>query len=174
MAFLVEDGTGLSAANSYASHDGYVAYWTERGSPPTELQAAIEAALIRATDYLDRSYRWRGIKLTDAQALEWPRYGVYREASVDTFASAIEGVPVEVAKAAYELAKRGLAGELSPDPTVDATGQVVVGTRKKVGPIEVETTFNGGRSAGQVKRFPTVDRILRNLVVTEGGRVWRA
>lgn len=175
MAFEVETGAGSPTANSYASHAQYVSFHTDRGAVPTETQADIEEALIRATDFVDLRYQFVGYKLTEAQALQWPRYNAYRaRPAYDAYCLPVEGVPLEVVRATIELAKRALAGELAPDPTVDASGQTLVGSRKKVGPIEVETTTNGGGASTWVKKFPAVDKLLRDLVVQEGGRVWRA
>lgn len=172
---VVEDGTGLANANSYASYAGYVGYWADRGLVVAEAQAVIEAALIKATDYLGIRYSWRGVKLTDAQALDWPRACAYGRPTADYPCGVpLEGVPLAVVNATYELGKRALAGELAPDPTVDESGQTVVSSRDKVGPLETERTFTGGGSSTFVKRFPAVDRLLRYLVVSEGGRVYRA
>lgn len=175
MAFVVETGDGLPDANSYGSFAGYVAYWSERGAPPTEPQADVEKALVRATDHLGIRYRFVGQRATAAQGLEWPRVYAYRgNPAFDAQCVPVEGVPVEVVKATYELGKRALAGELAPDPAVDESGQTVVSSRDKVGPLETERTFTGGGSSTFVKRFPAVDRLLRDLVVSEGGRVYRA
>jgi DnaT-like ssDNA binding protein len=170
--FVVEDGTGLEDANSYASYADWTAYWADRGGAPAGVQAVVEAALVNGADYLGIRYRWKGVRLTLEQALEWPRAYVYRESFAGC--APIEGVPVEVVQANIELAKRALSGELAPDPTVDATGQVVTSKRDKVGPIETERVFSGASSATFVKPFPQVDRIVRKLVEPEGGRVFRA
>jgi len=170
VAFVVEDGTGLGDANSYASYAGYVAYWTDRGAAPTEDQADVEAALVRATDYFAVRFRWRGEKATLEQALDWPRLCVYTLEGMP-----IEGVPVEVVKATYEYAKRALAGELAPDPTVSASGVALTATRRKVGPIETEDTFSGASATSSTfKPFPAADRLVRHLVWPEGGSVYRA
>lgn len=175
MALVLEDGTGLADANSYGSFAGYVAYWTERGAAPTETQADIEEALIRATDFLDIRYCFVGSKLTDAQALQWPRAYAYRARPAhDAHCVPVEGVPLEVQRATFELAKRALAGELAPDPTVSTTGQTVTMSRDKVGPLETERQFVAAGPSTWVKKFPAVDRLVRDLVVQEGGRVWRA
>jgi hypothetical protein len=174
LAFVVETGEGLEDATSYASFAAYVSHFTDRGSPPAELQAAIEEALIRATDFVDLRYQFVGSKLTELQALQWPRAYAYRaRPAFDAHCVPVEGVPLEVERATIELAKRALAGELAPDPVVSTTGQTVVADRKKVGPIEVETSFVGSGPSAWVKRFPAVDKLLRDLVVSEGGRVYR-
>jgi hypothetical protein len=174
MAFVIEDGSGLPNANSYGSFAGYVAFWTDRGAVPAEDQDVIEAALIKATDYLGIRFTWKGEKLTAAQALDWPRACAYGMPTADyPCGIPLEGVPHEVVRATYEYAKRALAAPLAPDPTRDATGQTVVSSRKKVGPIEVETAFTGG-GAATFKPYPAADNLLRWLVVTSSGRVYRA
>lgn len=173
MAIVVEDGTGLANANAYASYADWVAYWTDRGTAPAGAQSVIEQALVRGADYLERRYEWIGQRSTAEQALGWPRLCAYGEPA-GGYSAPIEGVPAEVVRANIELAHRALAGELAPDPTVDASGQVVTSKRDKVGPIETESQFNGGGSSTWVKRFPSVDELLRRLVVRTGGRVHRA
>jgi hypothetical protein len=173
---VVEDGTGLADSNSYGSYAGYVAYWTDRGAVPAEDQDVIEAALIKATDYLGIRFTWKGEKLTAAQALDWPRACAYGMPSADYPCGVpLEGVPVELEKATYEYAKRALVGELAPDPTVSATGVTVVASTRKVGPIEVSDEFSGSSASSTTfKPFPAADGLLRWLVVTSSGRVWRA
>ena len=54
MALIVEDGSGLSGANSYASTAQADTYASDRGLTAwTGDTATKEAALIRATDYLE-------------------------------------------------------------------------------------------------------------------------
>lgn len=175
MTFVLEDGTGLADANSYGSFAGYVAYWADRGVTVTELQAVVEPALVRATDYLDQRYPWKGSRLTSEQALQWPRACAYGEPTFEAPCGVtLDGVPAQVVRACYELASRAISADLAPDPTVDASGQTVVSSRKKVGPIEVETAFNGGGSSPWVKSYPEVDAILRYAVERATKGVYRA
>jgi hypothetical protein len=169
MAFTVEDGTGVEDANSYASFADWTAYWDDRGTAPSTVEADVEKALVRGADYMSIRYRFRGRKLTEEQGLDWPRCGAR-----DADGVYLEGVPEVVVRANIELAARALEGDLAPDPTTDASGQTVVSSRVKVGPIERESTFNGGGSATWVKPYPAVDRMLRDVTYPEGGRVWRA
>lgn len=58
MTLVVEDGTGVAGANSYESLASFKSYHDDRAnSYAGSDDAAIEAALIRATQYIDR--RWR-------------------------------------------------------------------------------------------------------------------
>ena len=75
MALILEDGTGLADANSYAAVAAFRAYWAERGVAITATDAEIEAALIRSTDYIDATYVFHEVPLSGDQALENPRDG---------------------------------------------------------------------------------------------------
>ena len=75
---IVENGSGLATANSYATTAQADAYhvdilhgsaWASAADP--------EAALIMATRLLDEKVAWKGVKKTKEQALRWPRSYVY-------------------------------------------------------------------------------------------------
>ena len=72
---IVEDGTGLSNADSYVSVEFADNYFSARGVSEwgalTNEQK--EQALIRATDFIDSIYQWHGKKATDIQSLRFPR-----------------------------------------------------------------------------------------------------
>lgn len=111
---------GSATANSYASLVEAAAYHTARGNATwTGTDALKEAALIRATQWLDGRYgsQWPGVrwKLRE-QALDWPRIEVYdRDGTVVDY----DTIPVEVLNATCEAALRELTtpGILSPDVT---------------------------------------------------------
>ena len=72
-----EDGTGKADANSYADaadcdayHAGhlYASAWTGATT------ASKTAALVMASRLIDAEYQFGGVKTTDSQALQWPRY----------------------------------------------------------------------------------------------------
>ena len=76
LTLIKEDGTGKVDANSYASaadgdayHDGhlYASAWTAATTPNKE------KALVMATRLIDGESQFNGFKLSDAQALQWPR-----------------------------------------------------------------------------------------------------
>ena len=114
MAFVVEDGTGLATATSYASRpeadtyhaDRTNATWTD-ASDKTK-----ESALIRATDLIERRYRFRGSLLNDVQRLSWPRSNVFTPQGVLLDDDA---VPAKVKDATAEIALAALGGDLDPD-----------------------------------------------------------
>lgn len=81
MPLILEDGTGLSNSNSYASlaeanlyfdsHPYYSDAWAGLGENDRE------AALIRASLQLDSLITWYGVIANLSQAMDWPRIGVY-------------------------------------------------------------------------------------------------
>jgi hypothetical protein len=104
--------------------------------------------------------RWAGVRLTDAQALDWPRYDVPRTdgPGFSDFPSyyPTDVVPEEVRKACYELAMRTKDGSLMAD--LERAVQT-----ETIGPLTT-TYFSAD---GQHKRFSVVDSILSPLM---GGR----
>lgn len=170
MAFTVEDGTWVADANANCTVEFVDAYFTDRGNAAwTGVDAVKQQAIVRATDYIETVFgpRFRGWKSDADQSLSFPRTGLY-----DSIGRAIEGMPTLVQQATAEYAVRALSAALMPDPVVDATGGRVLGNRKKVGPIEVETTFSE-TAIITIKPYPAADRLLTSLIAT-GGRVVRA
>lgn len=116
MALILEDGTGLSNAESFASVAEATAYFAGRGKADAwDAVDDKEAALRNASDYIQFTYagRWAGKRLTSAQALDWPRSGVYDEDSRAYVSESI--VPRRVKNACIELALKSASGELVSD-----------------------------------------------------------
>lgn len=132
MAFVVETGAGLSNSNSYATVAAADEYVTDRGITGwTSLTSTVkQQALIKATDYLEATYRdaWKGDRVTETQALSWPRMSVY----VDNFLMDANVVPKPVINACIEMALKSAAGETL---IADQSQRV---KREKVDVIEVE------------------------------------
>ena len=126
MALVVEDGTGVDqspSANSYATVAEADSYFSARNNSDWSgaTTAAKEAALIEATDWLGQQYRmrWKGIRVSSGQPLDWPRYGViledtYELDTVDYPSSSIgfpneldsDFIPNELKYATMEMALR--------------------------------------------------------------------
>lgn len=156
---IVEDGTGLANAESYVSVADADARHAALGNTSwTGADAVKEAALRRATEFLEQSYRnrWKGTRRSREQALSWPRYG----ASVDGYDVSSTVVPVEVANACADLALRSLADDLNPD-----TPRAVI--REKVGPLETEYDPN----SPQGTRYRSVDMALSAFLKGSGAMV---
>ncbi|TFW15964.1 DnaT-like ssDNA-binding protein [Duganella callida] len=155
---LTETGTGLPNAESYISVADATAHHAAMGNAAWAALASDdlrEQALRRATAYMQQTYRarWKGMRTTSSQALDWPRYDVeLDDVGYGRYASILPSnvVPAEVRTACADLALRAATGvELSPD--LDRTI-----TRETVGPITTE--YENG--APEAPRFRSVDRML--------------
>lgn len=157
MTIVVEDGTGLSTANSYVSGDYLVTYAEDRAiTLASSDDDAIEAALVRATVAIDGSYRlsFPGYRAQGrAQGLEWPRFSAY-----DYEGLLIDGesVPDEVARAVCEAAIRELESPGSMTPDLERGGFV---RRMKAGSVEIEY----GGSSNQTT-YTIIDGILAKII----------
>jgi hypothetical protein len=165
MAFVVETGTGSSTANSLCSVADADAYFIDRKTSTwVGLAADKEAALVRATDFVELTFghRFRGSKLVTTQALSFPRTGVNSD----------NVVPTKVKWAVAEYALRSLTGvSLLPDPTVSTTGQSIKRVMEKLdGVAEIETEYGSANVSSP--RFPTADGLLQEYV-RPGGRTYR-
>lgn len=148
MTLIVEDGTGLSNAESYASVDEFKTYHANMGNDVTLLtDTTIEQLLRKATQYMVAVYRsrWQGRRTLQAQALDFPRYDVY----VDGYSVLSNIVPLEIKYACVELALKANDGALLADQT-----QKVI--REKVDVIEVEySEFSPSQT-----RYSQIDNLL--------------
>jgi len=174
MTLIVEDGTGKADAESYVSVADAVTYASNRGLtfPGTDVPGS-EAALRRATAYLDNTYRTRftGYRTHRRdQALEWPRVGAYVYIPNNSSDMAYAGgydpaydyindnvIPIEIINATCEAAVRELAtpGVLAPD--LDRGNAV---KRLKAGSVEIEY----GAAASATTAFQAIDLALSGLL----------
>lgn len=166
MAFVLEDGSGLPNSNGYVSAAFVDAYVADRGGNDTwdNLgQAEKEAAIVRATDYIDGGrYRFVGIRKLTSQALEWPRVDARY---TDDDRAALD-VPVEVEKACAELALITADGtDLNLQPVYDDSGRFVEAKTEIVGPIQESTRYSQGGGPATFKKYPRVDKLLRFLLI---------
>jgi hypothetical protein len=134
----IEDGTGLSNAQSYIDVAGVTAYFTLRGNAG---YIPADADIIKAMDYLESVYStsFIGEPLNDTQALSFPR--VYNYAEL---------YPIAIKNAVCELALKASVSELMPD-----TDQRV--TSEAIGSIKV--TY--AEFATQQKQYSAVYNILK-------------
>lgn len=158
MAFVPETGAGLSNSNSYASVAQADGYFADRGN--TEWAALTttekEQALIKATDFLEATYRsaWKGYRVTATQALSWPRVDV----TADSFPIPANIVPLAVTYACAELAIRATTTTLLADQ-----GQQV--KREKVDVLEIEYQDY----SDPTERYPSVNRLLVPYLLSSSG-----
>lgn len=170
MAFVAEDGTGLSNANSYIALAFADTYHADRGNASWALatEATRQAALIRATDYINKRFgkKFRGYKETKEQALEWPRTGALDD---DGFLlSGPDDIPRQLQFACSEYALRALTTTpLAPD---NANVGLSL-NREKIGPIETERKIDriGRKSslvdATSIPDYPEADLWMSELII---------
>lgn len=148
MTLIVEDGSGIANAESYAAVAFADDYAARFGNVAWALAdgATKESALRRATQYINTRYVFDGKPLTATQALAWPR--------------TVAPWPVAaVQSATCELAARALDGALYTD---QADAPV---TEESVGPVTVKYGYS--QHGGQT-RFAIVDDLLRGLLAVAG------
>lgn len=173
-SFQVEDGSGLSNSNSYASvsdADDYIALRGLTGWATT--QSTKEAALVKATDWLDANYRmlFSGVTSKTTQALCWPRsYAYYQDTAYDLYlvdpgllstSQLITGVPKEVKNACILLALYACSMDLDPYFPAGIDGKLIR-TKSKVGVIEEELEYSEGMPASGPE-FPSVEKLLARV-----------
>lgn len=120
---VVESGEGLPNSESYIDLDYLIAYATKRGIDYSNMT---EANIIKAQDYFETSYTFKGTKLKDTQALEFPRL--------------INGeviYPTRIKSAICELALK------SVNVLLEDTGRATI--REKVGELEVQYSENSSQ-----------------------------
>jgi len=189
MALIVETGAGLSTANGYVTEAEYRAHHGDRGVDVTaQVTATVEAALVNATDYVDKRFgkRFRGYRRQSGQALEWPRIDAYDDDEI-----LLPNIPLQLKKAVAEYAwlATQIGRNLAPMPgavfpMVDPTTGVVInqggGTiRRKTEKVDTleETheysnygqvmTTTGNILTQHVPEYPQADMWLEELLHSE-------
>src|SRR5688500_17706737 len=130
MPLIKENGTGLANANSYADVAESDAYHTDHLWATTWTSASTtnkEKALALATRFIDLAHQFNGLKLTDTQALQWPRTDAPNPDRGDHFAS--DALPADLVKATCELAREVIALDRSKEPAgIGLTQMTLTGT----------------------------------------------
>jgi hypothetical protein len=161
MALVVEDGTGITGANTYETLANVETYCEERGLTDWTNSAdddAKEQAILRGMDYLE-SLSYKGDKADYANELEWPRVGWYSDVAYGT---------IEYTTGAYDQdipdrLKRALCRAAYEEFLVPGCLQVTLSKadyikRQKVDVIETEY-FDGAELAAT----PTYQVVIGHL-----------
>lgn len=128
MALTIEDGSGVSGADSYASITDLTTYASSYGFILPTTDAEKEALLRRAALQMNLM-KWKGQRVSATQSLAWPRWDV----EVDCEILPSNAIPARIQYGQMALASEIYADDLAP-PEV-AQGPMV---RQKVDVIEVE------------------------------------
>jgi len=142
MPLTVENGTGLSEADSYTGLTYGTTYAENRGWADylAATDAAREKAHREAFAYINTVVRYKGTRLTANQAGEFPRADL-----ADWSGFVVTGVPTRVKHAEMELARKALSESLYVD--LDRGGLI---SAESVGPISV--SYQPGAPVGKMFR----------------------
>lgn len=128
MALVIETGSGLSDADSFATVDELVQFATDYGFTIPADTADRESLLRRAGVEMWR-YQWVGNQYHDEQGLPWPRYYTIRRGFIADGASLPRNI---------KLGQMALACEIHLDDTDKPEERKGAISREKVGPLETE------------------------------------
>lgn len=183
MAFVVEDGTGISNANAYISVAFYRAYFADRGKDVSaQTDEQVQGYIVRATDYVEQRFgsQYQGTRKTLTQSLGMPRTGM----TYDGVRLSADAIPALFQMGIAEYSNRASKyADLAPDApvlfardaanggTIPAAGAVIAES-KKVGPIEKSTEYadpTAASNAWTLPAYPAADALIAPFL-TGGGR----
>lgn len=168
MAFVVQTDEGDAAgANSYITVEELIAYHADRGfNWATYSTPQQQAACVKATDYLDTRFNYRGLPLTDEQTTQWPRECVF-----DKRGEEVDGIPLALKQSCCEYAMEALLqGDIYVTPDPEDNGRVVKEYEEKVGPITERKIYDTG-AGYTLPEIPKADMRLRASGFLVGGYV---
>lgn len=154
MALIIEDGSGVPGANSYASLTEIKEYATARGLELPAQDDDIELLTIQAVDFVDsHEYQFQGDRTHLEQELAFPRTGVV------LFGNEIdpESIPNQLKKAQCQATVDAYTEDLMPNLTRQAK-------REKVDVIEVEYA----ESSVATPSFTKLTSLIRPLLKSSG------
>lgn len=109
MALVIEDGSIVAGAESFATAAELVTYAANFGRTIPADAAAQEALLRRAALQMS-AMNWKGGLVSELQALSWPRYDVYRE----NWIVPSDSIPAQIKAGQMALATEVYADDLAP------------------------------------------------------------
>lgn len=150
MTLTVEDGSGVSNADTYVALAEYQAYGAARGWTLGDTDTADEINLRRSYDGINRNWNYSGTVVSADQTGSFPR-------------NAATSVPQAVKDAQCELAYL-VQGGLDLFATISTSSKA---SMIKVGPITIdEETLPTGRA-----RVVAVEGLLRNYLTAGAGQI---
>ncbi len=154
MTLIVEDGSIVANANSYADLDYIKAYALARGATLSIDDAVIEQQVAIAMDYIEgKRNEYQGIKVDSTQSLQFPRDYLI----IDGFDFDSTSIPKELKNALSQLIIEQTNG-IDILPTSDEPAI----KKETVGPISTEYAVNIGSIIKP--SIPAVDLLLAPLL----------
>ncbi len=159
MSLVIEDGTKVADATSYATVDQLRVIAAARGvTTLSKKDADCEVLLIKAMDFL-YGLDYIGDRLSRDQPLDWPRYNVV----IEGWPWPPNDIPRQLWTVQCILAIEYMTQDLLPTTAANAPGPV---TTKTVGPITVQYA-----NTGRINKVPVVAKAktLLNLLLKNSG-----
>lgn len=159
---IVENGTGLTNANSFVSVDYADDYFSARGVTQWDslTDDEKEVLLIKATDFVNASYKWRGKKSTQGQALSFPRTNC-----IDNDGYKVSGVPNNLKDAVCE-ASYLLNGGDELFQKAESNGAV---TSEHIGSISF--TYDTSKKVKNASLYDALNSRLKGLYIESSNRI---
>lgn len=159
---VIEDGSIVDGANSYATTDELKAFACMQGAELADADSDLRIALFKAAAYLESvGHKFQGCKTSpESQELQWPRSGV----RIDCLQVGQNDIPRELKQAQMQLAIEAQSNDLMPNRLPNDKGQVqsveVVGA--------VKTAYTNHGTPNQVPAFAKADALLAVLYKRNG------
>lgn len=159
MSLIIEDGTIIPNANSFATIAEYRAYLLAIGNDTTATDDdTVEQYLVAGMRFVGQRYepRLQGCRVDSTQSLCMPRNLMV----VRGFALESTVIPDDFKNAQIIAAyKVGNGDDLSPDVP---QGKSIIREKNKIGVLEIETQWaeNDGGGGEQLSKFTEIEEIL--------------
>lgn len=154
MAFVVEDGTGLSNSNAYISVEELVSYAGDRGIDVScyDTQDMQGAIVLSSLDWIDPFYTFKGEPLNSDQAMQLPTHQV--------------GMEPKIKQAVCMATILQLQGNL--ELSVSSQNGAIKKEFSKVDVIEEEIEYQEGTQLSYKQNTPAIDRLLQPYLTVSG------
>ena len=161
---VIEDGAGTADANSYISLAYADNYAVNRNySDWLSLnEYAKKTAIIKAMDYVDNIFTWRGRKMSKNQALNFPRLDIVDDDGFDWSGEIPEALKKAICEAAFTVRK-----QVSLYVTKDINGKLKK-DRKKADVAEIEKEYFDNVKIDYTTAYEELDTLLSGLIIQKG------
>lgn len=158
ITLVIEDGSGVTGANTYGDVAGARSYATDRGIVLNADDEIVKSQLIKAMDYLE-GLDYLGKEVSYFQALSWPRSGL--QFDPDTPFPSNE-IPPNLIKAEYQLVVEQTNG-VDIEPTLNTSGGAGYVLEERVDVIDTKYSERIGTTGEPI--MPKVDALLRGIIL---------
>ena len=163
----VEDGSSVPSANSYVSMEYADTYCMNRGYSDwlTQDEYTRKSAILKAMDYIDNLFTWKGRKMYKDQSLSFPRVDIVDNDGFDRSGEIPEQLKRAVCEAAfYAYSQTSLYGK------VETSAGTLKVDRKKADVVEIEKQYYSPAEyeIDWTSAYQSLDSILKGLYVPKG------